>query len=97
MIFSMGPCFKKINEMMLKEGRFKVGRVATLPGNMEFDNLGKNPWNFEQKPLKKPGILIIFTCSLVKLRFDSKNLSYKLKKFVIINFFLLKNIFKVAL
>ena len=35
--------------------------------NLEFDNLGKNN-------LEKPGIL---TFSVVKLGFDSKNLSYK--------------------
>ena len=66
-------------------------RVATLPGNLEFDNLGKNNlekpeiWeilkkpgktlNFEQKSLEKPRILTIFTCPVVKFRFESKNLS----------------------
>ena len=37
---------------------------------MEFDNLGaektEKAWNFEQKSLKKPVILTIYTCSVVK-------------------------------
>ena len=44
-------------------------RVATLPGILEklqFDNLGK-----------KPVILTIFICSVVKFGFDSKSVSYK--------------------
>ena len=40
-----------------------VNRVVTLPGILEFDNLGK-------RNLKKPGTLTIFTCSVVKFRFD---------------------------
>ena len=38
--------------------------------NLEFDNIGK-------KNLEIPGILTNFTCSGVKFRFDSKNLSYR--------------------
>ena len=34
--------------------------------NLEFDNLGKKTWNFEQKSLKKPRISTTFTCSVVK-------------------------------
>ena len=48
---------------------WKTGKTLK---NLEFDNLGKNN-------LKKPGILTIFTGSVVKFRFDSKNLSYKIK------------------
>ena len=86
-----------------------MSRVAGLPGktlkNLEFYNLGKKnlekpgiweikkkTWNFDQKP----GSLTIFTFSIVKFRFDSKNQSYK-KKFHHQKSFLLKNIFKVAL
>ena len=63
-------------------------RVATLPGNLEFDNLEKKTgktrnvgkfwkkpgktWNFKQKSLKKPGLLTIFTCSVVKFQIESK-------------------------
>ena len=48
--------------------------------------------------LEKPWILTIFTCSVVKFRFHSKNLSYRKKILSSSNFFKLKkNIFKVAL
>ena len=50
--------------------------------NLEFD--------YFEKKKEKPGILTIFTYSEVKFQFNSKNLSKKLKTFIIIKFFLLK-------
>ena len=47
--------------------------------NLEFDKLKKNL-----------EILTALTCSVVKLRFDTKNVSYRYKFFVIINFFFIK-------
>ena len=51
-----------------------------------------------KKIWKKPGSVAIFTCSVIKFRFDSKNLSYKQKVFVIIkNFIFIKQLIQVAL
>ena len=53
--------------------------------NLEFDNFGK----------KKPEVLTILTCSVVKFQFDSKNLSYNKKNCHHQNY-QLKNTFKLA-
>ena len=47
--------------------------------------------NFE----KKKEFLTLLICSVVKFQFDTKNISYSLKVFVITKFF--RNTFKVAL
>ena len=60
-------------------------RVATLPENLEFDNLGKNN-------LEKPGIFNNLTCLVVKFGFDTKNLSYKYKFLVILKSFYIKKV-----
>ena len=73
-------------------------RVATLSGILEKPGIWellKKPgttWNFEQNSLKKPGkpgILTIFTSSVVEFRFDSKIYHSNKKKLVII--FFIKN------
>ena len=55
--------------------------MAILPGNMEKPQI----WQFRQKNKmekpgilnKKPGVFSYLSCSIVKFRFDTKDLLYK--------------------
>ena len=65
----------------------QLNPVATLRGNLEIPGILN----------KKPGILPILPCSIIKFRFDTKKLQYKSFFLTSSEIFLLKNTYKVNL